>query len=160
MYRSILVPLDGSILAEQAILPAGEMARRLDARLALAVVHPWSSTENAPFAGSDLAHQWRREEIAYLEELRERVREVVGVDAAIRLLEHDPFAALVEYARERDVDLVVASTRCPGRGAAAPERDLALRVGHALACPTLLVSLAAGIRRWHRTGKRATAGTR
>jgi nucleotide-binding universal stress UspA family protein len=41
MFRSILVPLDGSTLAEQAIPLAATIAEQHQASLGLAVVHPW-----------------------------------------------------------------------------------------------------------------------
>jgi nucleotide-binding universal stress UspA family protein len=41
--RSIVVPVDGSALAEYALMPAAGMARRHGARLWLAVVHPWGA---------------------------------------------------------------------------------------------------------------------
>jgi nucleotide-binding universal stress UspA family protein len=110
MFRSLLVPLDGSAMAEQAIVPAGDIARRLGASLALAVVHPWGATEDAPFAGTEADRELRANENRYLSEVRDRVAGTFTVPADVALLEGDAVPALAAFAGERRVDLVVSST--------------------------------------------------
>jgi nucleotide-binding universal stress UspA family protein len=66
MFRSILVPVDGSTMAEQAVMPAAEIAKRIGARLSLAVVHPWGPMEDAPASGTAYDREVRRQEVRYL----------------------------------------------------------------------------------------------
>ncbi|HEX6106641.1 MAG TPA: universal stress protein [Gemmatimonadales bacterium] len=139
MFRSILVPLDGSAMAEQALVPAGDIARRVGAAVALAVVHPWGPTEDAPFSGTEADRELREVEERYLHELRERVAATFNVPAEVTLLEGDAAPALAAYARERRVDLVVGSTHGRGAFARALQGGVALRLAHALPCPALLL---------------------
>jgi nucleotide-binding universal stress UspA family protein len=139
MFRSILVPVDGSIMAEQALMPAAEIAKRLGARLSLAVVHPWGPMEDAPITGTAYDYEIRRQEVRYLERLRDRLAEAFGIEATCRVLEGDQAPVLATFVEEIGADLVVTSTR--GRGALLRtcQGDLALRLAHALACPTLFL---------------------
>jgi len=139
MFRSILVPVDGSTMAEQAVMPAAEIAKRLGARLSLAVVHPWGPLEDAPVIGTVNDRRMRHEETQYLAALRDRLADAFGIGALCRVLEGDPVPALTRFAEEVGADLAITSTR--GRGALlrASQGDLALRLAHALACPTLLL---------------------
>jgi nucleotide-binding universal stress UspA family protein len=139
MFRSILVPVDGSIMAEQAVMPAAEIAKRMGAKLALAVVHPWGPMEDAPVSGSAYDFDVRRQEAGYLERLRDRVVRAFAVEVGCHVLDGDQAPALKTLAEELGADLVVTSTR--GRGALlrTGQGDLALRLAHVLACPTLFL---------------------
>jgi nucleotide-binding universal stress UspA family protein len=139
MFRSILVPVDGSIMAEQAAMPAAEIVKRLGARLSLAVVHPWGPMEDAPVSGTAYDREVRREEVRYLERLRDRLAGACGIEVAGRVLEGDQAPALAAFAEEIGADLVVTSTR--GRGALLRtcQGDLGLRLAHAVPCPTLFL---------------------
>jgi nucleotide-binding universal stress UspA family protein len=139
MFRSILVPVDGSIMAEQAAMPAAEIAKRLGARLSLAVVHPWGPMEDAPVAGTAYDREVRWQEVRYLERLRDRVAGAFGIEAACRVLEGDQATALASFAEEVGADLAVTSTRGRGVLLRTCQGDLALRLAHALACPTLFL---------------------
>jgi nucleotide-binding universal stress UspA family protein len=87
--RSIVVPVDGSALAEYALMPAAELARRHGARLWLAVVHPWGAEEAAPLAGSADDRLLRRRDLDYLRELQDRLADTFGIEVARRVLEGD-----------------------------------------------------------------------
>jgi nucleotide-binding universal stress UspA family protein len=137
--RSILVPLDGSPLSHQAIVPAGDIARRVGGALALAVVHPWGAPEDAPFAGTEADLRLRAEETRYLELVERRVRDTFRVPTSAVLLQGDPAASLAAYAREQDVQLVVGSTRGRGVVARALRGGVVLPLAHAVACPALLL---------------------
>ena len=138
MYRSILVPLDGSLMAEQAILPAADIARRAGASLTLVVAHPWGPAEDAPFSGTGADDTLRAEEQEYLRQIRARVA-AFGADAEVALLEGDPAPALAGLVAERRVDLVVGTTRGLGPVARALRGGVALRLAHGITCPALLL---------------------
>jgi nucleotide-binding universal stress UspA family protein len=110
MYRSILVPLDGSTLAEQALPVAAALAEWHKAVLTLAVVHPWGPAEDAPRPGSRADQDLRREEGVYLNRLIQEVAAAYGIPVAEAVLEGNSGPRLVQFARERRIDLVVAST--------------------------------------------------
>lgn len=139
MFRSILVPVDGSVMAEQAVMPAAEIAKRLGARLSLAVVHPWGPMEDAPVTGTAYDHEVRRQEVRYLERLRDRLAHAFGIEATCRVLEGDQAPVLATFAEEIGADLAVTSTRGRGAFLRTCQGDLALRLAHALGCPTLFL---------------------
>jgi len=139
MYRSILVPLDGTAMAQHALLPAADIARRARGRLALVVVHPIGPAEDAPAIGSRDDEVLRVEEERYLRDLRACVA-TFGVPVDIDLLRGgDVVPNLAAYAKERQVDLVVGTTH--GRGAIARLLlgGTAHRLAHELRCPMLLI---------------------
>jgi nucleotide-binding universal stress UspA family protein len=113
----MLVPLDGSPFAEQALPPAIAIARACRAKLRLVKVHeppppPLAADDAGLFIEADLAV--RREERAYLRRQASRAREEAGLRVVIELLD-DPIAgAIAEYVRSTDVGLVVMTTH--GRG--------------------------------------------
>jgi nucleotide-binding universal stress UspA family protein len=137
--RSIVVPVDGSALAEFALMPAAELARRHGARLWLAVVHPWGVEEAAPLAGSADDRELRHWEADYLRELQDRLADAYGIEAGRRVLDGDRAPALVAFAAQVHADLVVAATRGRGLLTRTLRLDLALRLAHVLGCPTLLL---------------------
>jgi nucleotide-binding universal stress UspA family protein len=51
MYRSILVPLDGSALAERALAVASALASRFGSNLHIVHVHPKRITDELPAYG-------------------------------------------------------------------------------------------------------------
>jgi nucleotide-binding universal stress UspA family protein len=115
MFHSILVPLDGSTLAEQALPIAAAVAERNAALLHLVVVHPWGPPEDAPFPETIPDRESREAEGAYLSRMVPAVASTHHVTVCEAVLDGATGPALVEFARKRNVDLVVASTH--GRGA-------------------------------------------
>lgn len=115
MFHSILVPLDGSTLAEQALPLAASVAEQSNASLSLAVVHPWGPAEDAPRPGTRADHKLREEEGTYLNRCMQAVASAYRIPVCEAVLD-GPAAGrtLVEYARRRKIDLVVASTHDHG----------------------------------------------
>ena len=137
MYRTILLPLDGSSFAEQALPAARAIAQRTGARLRLAVVHQplpaWA--QRAVPEGAEA--QARESEQSYLDGVAADLRKAGLEQTEAILLQSPPghgFAesavrqgftshllnrptgqALAEYVNGSDVDLVVMATH--GRGA-------------------------------------------
>jgi nucleotide-binding universal stress UspA family protein len=110
MYRSLLVPLDGSASAEQALPLALDIARRAGARLDLASVQvpfppvyaeDWAALENPLKAES------RERARSYLDGVIRRISVVSPVPVAATLLEGMVADTLNQHARTTGVDLVV-----------------------------------------------------
>lgn len=112
-FHSILVPLDGSPLAEQALPHAIELARQKGAKLRLVLVHepppaPLDALAANMFVAVDRVNQ--RGEQGYLRSVQRRLREEgIRLVAATTLTGH-PGPALAEFARETGADVVVMAT--------------------------------------------------
>src|SRR6476646_3934623 len=84
MYKTIIVPLDGSTFAEQAVATAASIARRSSADLVLARVH-----ESYLYEGPDSSSyedMSRRDEEEYLGSLSDHVESTYGLTAERMLL--------------------------------------------------------------------------
>jgi nucleotide-binding universal stress UspA family protein len=103
MYRTILVPLDCSKLAEQALPLATSIAKRAHASLRLAQVR-------RPEFRTAGRHDGR----TYLESVAEVNRTATGVPAVPKLLDGSVVSALCKHAAEIHADLMVLTTH--GRG--------------------------------------------
>ena len=116
MYRSMLVPLDGSPFAEHALSYARPLARRSRAKIHLVLAHTPLAAHAAEMTPPGTYQQWEdaseRRERTYLERVGDRLKED-GFDVDVELREGSPARALVERSRE-GVDLVVMATH--GRG--------------------------------------------
>jgi nucleotide-binding universal stress UspA family protein len=91
MYYSILVPLDGSAFAEQALPLACEIARRAGATLRLVHVHvPYTANpiyvEGVPVIDDQLRSLGQEHARAYLEQLRERLHGETAIPITTALL--------------------------------------------------------------------------
>jgi nucleotide-binding universal stress UspA family protein len=115
MFTNILVPLDGSPFAEQAIPRALDLARRSGGCVTLARVHvslaPAFSQGLPPF-DYELERGAREQARAYVEALARRYANHGNIHGVC--LEGAVVEALCEYTREKQMDLVVLSTH--GRG--------------------------------------------
>ena len=121
--RSVLVPLDGSPLAEQAIPVAVAIAARTGGKLHFVTVEPplslmvMTSPEDAgPSAPTlqDVQTQYREDLYDYLASKAEAVRTTHGVRATTRLLRGQPATAIAAYADTHEIDLMVMTSH--GRG--------------------------------------------
>jgi nucleotide-binding universal stress UspA family protein len=117
VYRSLLVPLDGSEFAEHALPLAASVARRAGAGLRLVRVHVSLAS---PYSGSELAADVtldatiRENESAYLEGVVNRLTASVPVHVSGTLADGPVADALHEHAQTVAADLVVMATH--GRG--------------------------------------------
>ena len=116
MYEKILVPLDGSALAELAIRHAQEVARgtRSEILLLQAVNLPMPVVPEAVLApdGKWLAEA-KKDAARYLDGIAGPLREA-GMRVRTLLDERPPADAILHVATREDVDLIVMSTH--GRG--------------------------------------------
>jgi nucleotide-binding universal stress UspA family protein len=118
MYRSILVPLDGSPFGEHALPLALSIARHTRAPLQLVHVHvPLKPLVLDAISLVDRgieAHDRARER-AYLEGLAQRLAADHDIRVTTAVLDVPVADALLDYALAARVDLIVMSTH--GRGA-------------------------------------------
>jgi nucleotide-binding universal stress UspA family protein len=115
MIRSILVPLDGSPFAEQALPLALSLARRANATVHLARVHqPADVVLPEGVILHDADASVRDGEQAYLDETARRLAAETGLTVAAGLLDGLVPEALCGQAEALGVDLVVLTTH--GRG--------------------------------------------
>jgi nucleotide-binding universal stress UspA family protein len=120
MYRSLLVPLDRSLFAEQALPLALNIARRAGARLDLVAVHALYALED-PHAGwcafdHDGDAECKRQEQHYLDASAKRVTAVAPVPVTAEVLsgsnvlQETVAESLLERARVSKTDLIVMAT--------------------------------------------------
>ena len=115
MYRSILVPLDGSPFAEHALPLAASIARRGSAILHLVHVHGLASAHAVDLMPHPDDAEQRASALAYLDELALRVSGDGAIPISTVLLDAPLVHALHSYAATHAVDLTVMTTH--GRGA-------------------------------------------
>lgn len=112
MYSRILVPLDGSKLAEGALPYAAAQAERFGSQIILLkVLGPLPEPAMAGRSVVRVAEE-RSAELArhYLEGVAEPIREK-GIDVETLTLEGKPYVEIIGYAESAQVDLIVISTR-------------------------------------------------
>lgn len=115
MYETIMVPVDGSELAERAFPVALGLAARADAGIHLVYVHsalPPPMTEGGPEMAGEVEEAVREQARAYLEETGERLSGE-GLSVSTAFLRGPVAATLAEEANGR-ADLVVMTSH--GRG--------------------------------------------
>ncbi len=118
MYRSILVPLDGSPAAEHALPWALSIAQQEGTSLHLTRVH---LPPTPIMVGSELASDValdaaiRENERAYLDELADRIRKTSTIPIHATLLEGAIADAIEDHGKSIKADLLVMTTH--GRGA-------------------------------------------
>lgn len=112
MKPTILVPLDGSALAERAVEQAEKIAKALSYEVILyrVIQNPLAT---APEAGPATEEQATLDTIdganAYLKKIAARL-EGKGVKARIEIGEGAPYAGILATAHREDVDFIIMST--------------------------------------------------
>lgn len=110
MYASILVPLDGSRFAEEAIPHAIDLVRRSGARLHLVTVRTPTAALLAGLAGRHGEPGAADPEQRYLDRICERLCDELGESVSFSLLDPPVADALNNYAEEHGNDLIVMTT--------------------------------------------------
>lgn len=133
MFHDIVVPLDGSSLAECAIGPAGRIVTECGARLHLVRVHvrhEGSSSAEDAVARAGVAR--------YLHEMAGWLREGSTHETLSEVLDGSPALAIADYADRVNADLIVMTTH----GRTGVERrklgSVAAVVAHHVSCPVVL----------------------
>ena len=116
-FRTILVPLDGSPLAEQALPLARRIAERAGSKVRLALVHRMPAAQLDPgaakvFTSIELAT--RKAERSYLRSLQATLRQEGVRLASAVTLSGSVGPALAQYVEELGIDLVVMATHGHG----------------------------------------------
>jgi nucleotide-binding universal stress UspA family protein len=106
---TILAPIDGSALAEQAVPMAADIARRHGSRLELAIVHaptPFDGLPDAPWnaMNESMQDRYAADRAAAL------ATGANGIAASHALLRGDPAAEIARRARAIGADLIVMAT--------------------------------------------------
>ena len=113
MIQRILVPLDGSRLAEQALVPAVRITGRTQG--ALVLLHAVTPAEWFSMSARDYVARERRHAAEYLAALAEKLgRNGIGIQE--RVVTGEPSRAIVAAAAREKADLIALSTH--GRGGA------------------------------------------
>lgn len=113
MYKRILLPLDGSTLAEQALPHAVAQAECFGAELILLrVVEPIMPTDVVVPREAIRRAEERTKALTqeYLERVAARVRER-GIPVQIVTIEGFPYVQIVQFAEANQIDLIVLCTR-------------------------------------------------
>jgi len=112
MFKKILVPLDGSALAERAIEQVEKMAQGSIAEVLLMRVVP-APLGKAPEAGqieeSKAFVEVVGQATAYLEKIANRLA-AISVKSRILVPSGEPYAEILAAAHKEDVDCIVMST--------------------------------------------------
>ena len=121
MFKTILAAHDGSGHSEKAVSMAGDLAAKYGAALHLARVvdHSHAPREMAEFAAQERIENPDRVEERVVEErelrpLAEHLH-TGGVDVQCAVLRGEPATALIDYANNAGVDLIVMGRRGRGR---------------------------------------------
>ena len=108
MFKKILVPLDQSTLAEQAIGQAMAVARGSAAEVDLVLVHePLAFEGNVDVPWYDAE---RQQESAYLQGIAEEIRSGSHVPVTHEIVRGAPAEMIVRHARDIDADLIVMTS--------------------------------------------------
>jgi nucleotide-binding universal stress UspA family protein len=143
MYRSILVPLDGTAFGEHALPAALALARRTGARLHLVHVHvpegAWGALEAVPPLGAGARELVAERERAYLDGVLVRLARHLDAPVDAQVLEGPVARTLAEQARDAHVDLVVLGTHAHTGMSRLWHRGVAAYLTRHLDAPVVLV---------------------
>ncbi len=144
-FQSVLLPLDGSVLAEQAIDPVLALVHGTDCRITLmrvVVPHMEFSTVTA-MSSPDLDHQDTKmrelEAKRYLEQVAKRIKSA-GAETEIRIIFADQSAStILSEAQDNSYDLVAISTHGWGGLKRLLIGSVADKLVRGIHCPLLVV---------------------
>ncbi|TBW51544.1 universal stress protein [Marinobacter halodurans] len=114
MFQRIVVPLDGSCLAEGALPHAINLTKALDTRLVLIRVLQEESGGHDRYPADPVAWDaMQAEAVAYLDSVASRL-EALGLKAEIATLEGDPVDQIINYTRGDGHTLLVMTSHGVG----------------------------------------------
>ncbi len=147
-FRHILVPLDGSELAEKSLNPAGHiaaaMAKNLTAEegvvrlVLLRVASPLAILAADPLLYDEMIRMNMDEAQAYLNAAASRVSVAPAV-VETKTVSGSPADAIVHYAEENDIDLIVMSSHGRTGSSRWVYGSVAEKVMHHAPCATAII---------------------
>lgn len=146
MFKRILVPLDGSELAEKALPLAATIGRQFNSELILIRMVEFAYptlllphlTSTTAVSMSETYEQAQEEAWFYLLEQQQKLQ-AEGLESQILLCEAVPAEGIIYAAKENSVDCIVMSTHGRGGIARWSLGSVADKVARYAACPVLLV---------------------
>ena len=133
MFHDIIIPLDGSRLAESAIGTGGWIATECQARIHLVRVHiPLEGRLSADDAVA------RAGVARYLHEMAAGLTEGGVREVSVAVLEGSPALAIADYADRVDADLIVMTTHGRTGGERRRLGSVASVVAHHVSCAVIL----------------------
>ncbi|MEX1254078.1 MAG: universal stress protein [Dehalococcoidia bacterium] len=140
MIKRLLVPLDGSDLAEEALRIASDMAEGVNGVLVLArvVPPPVPGRFYAPNLLDQVQEAQAREAEAYLEALAERLKKD-RLHVETRVLKGEVASTLVRLAEQERCELIAMSSHGLGGVGWHVFGSVAQKVLHSSRCPVLIV---------------------
>ena len=140
MYQKVLVPLDGSPLAECALPEVKHLAKGgfIGEVLLVNVVETYSVALAESIDASALHTAHRDAAQDYLERIMKQMTSE-GIPTKMELLEGSPSQAIVSYAKKNEVNLIVIATHGHTGMARLMFGSVALRVLHDAHTPVLLI---------------------
>jgi nucleotide-binding universal stress UspA family protein len=110
MLEHILLPLDGSALAERVLPHAVALSEAFGSRLTLLRVVYQEQDANCHSIVNPMDWQMRKTEAeSYLRSVQQRL-EQVEIDSEIQIIEGKPANQIIEYAKQNDVQLIMMSS--------------------------------------------------
>jgi nucleotide-binding universal stress UspA family protein len=154
MLNKILVPLDGSQLAERALKPAHALAQHAEGSLILLraalpermlTADVYSLGGYSPLWPNQSLELARKEADDYLQTLRSR-KSLSGPAIRAAVVDGDPAISIVDTAADENVDLIAMSSHGYSGATLWMLGSVAERVLHDASCPVLVVRSAEPIR--------------
>lgn len=110
MFEHILLPLDGSALAERVLPHAVTLSKAFDSKVTLIrVVYQEESTDQHGLI-NPMDWQMRKSEAdAYLQSVKKRLEDI-GLESEAQITEGRPAEQINEFAKNEDVDLIIMSS--------------------------------------------------
>jgi len=144
MYGNILVPLDGSNFAEEALSHAITLARVFGSRVTLIyVIEPMSLYPEQGITGPILSIPLsnEREEADAKAYLHKRQTELTstGIDNKYVIEQGDPASEIIDYSTKNNIDLIVMTTHGRSGVGRLVYGSVADRVLRQSKCPVLLI---------------------
>jgi len=122
MYNTILIPTDGSEVAENAVTHAIDLATKYDASIHALYVVDLDAMDVA--VGTEQIDRFRQGDLSDLPELESRARRATGyvakeagdheLDVTEAIVAGNPRKQIASYGEEHDIDLIVMGSA--GRG--------------------------------------------
>jgi nucleotide-binding universal stress UspA family protein len=147
MFKKILVPLDGSRVAENAIIPALDLVKKYNGTLVLLCTCASVIIRDA-FEDQIDNHNWfwttHTEDPSYSQGkdyLMETIDEISGqgIDIQSVLVKGDEAGAIIGISEAQDINLIVMTKHCQSNPPYNLLGDITERVLHHASCPVMII---------------------